>query len=222
MLARAYRVTDRLDAMNRQFSDEKRRRLRRLDQMSERYLEWLMVEHYQFSKRNPAFLAAAAEATRGFEDPAVAIELDRNFNEERTHAAMYREALRAIGTDVMRRVEFPPTTEFLNQVAQLSSGPPARTLGAMYATETAAIFEHQVFWEISREVVARRVLRWEDTALKAFHDLHLDGVEQSHKDGLSELVERAAARRRGEVAQGAIEAVEAMERWWNQLLGRLR
>ena len=58
----------------------------------------------------------------------------------------------------------------------------------MYATETAAIFEHEVFRDISCEIIMRRQKNWEKSRLKAFHDMHLNGVEQGHKDGLGIFV----------------------------------
>jgi hypothetical protein len=97
----------------------------------------------------------------------------------------------------------------------------------MYATETAAIFEHEVFWAISHEVCARRGRDWETTTIKAFHDMHLDGVEQSHKDELGVFVDPPAAHQGddtgepidpAEVLAGAEQAVDAMTVWWKKLL----
>ena len=212
-----------IDAKNLSFTNSMKSRLKALEKFADADLEWLMVEHYQFSARNPAFLATAASNTETLEDKAIALELHRNFNEEKSHAAMYRRALKDVGVDVEARVEFAPTSEFFEKVQGLLTGSPDCTVGAMYATETAAIFEHEVFWEISREVARRRGVTWEGSRLKHFHDMHLDGVEQSHKDGLADFVDRnpPGSKERADTSLGAIEAIEAMVRWWNALLAHL-
>ncbi len=114
-------------------------------------------------------------------------------------------------------MEFAPTSTFLAEIEALTESNPALVLGAMYATETAAIFEHEVFWEISREVCARKGLAWETSILKGFHDMHLSGVEQGHKDGLAVFVGHGAADD-AQVQTGAERAIDAMTRWWQALI----
>lgn len=232
------KLTTVIDEKNNRFTSKVTGQLEDLTAISDKALEWLMLEHYQFSVSNPGFLKNAARTTERLADHGVAAELDRNFNEESGHAAMYRKGLADIGTDVDARVPFTPTIEFLKKIENLSVGNPSRALGAMYATETAAIFEHQIFWKISREVCRRRGIDWEPTGLKAFHDLHLDGVEQSHKDELGIFVDPAGTLAPGttgaveylaqeptdaaELLGGAEEAIAAMIVWWEALVEEAR
>ncbi len=75
---------------------------------------------------------------------------------------------------------------------------------------------------------ARRGYDWEPSTIKAFHDMHLDGVEQSHKDELGVFVDPSPTEPTGggeggpvdraEVLAGAEQAIDAMTTWWNKLL----
>ncbi|KTD10890.1 hypothetical protein Lgra_1856 [Legionella gratiana] len=223
-------LTRIIDHINEQFTATVKSQLLNLKKFSEPALEWLMMEHYQFSSRNTGFLSTAADTTKLLQEQGVYEELQRNLDEEKNHAALYKRSLAEIGTDIDKRVEFLPTTKFFDTIAQLISTCPSSTLGAMYATETAAIFEHEVFLNISREVVNRRAKQWEKSRLKAFHDMHLNGVEQGHKDGLGQFVNCATEDnssntvskkqviRKIKVTHGANQAIEAMVEWWNALL----
>lgn len=232
------KLTIVIDGKNNHFTSKVKGQLKDLEAISEKALEWLMTEHFQFSVSNPGFLKGAAKTTVQLADHGVSAELYRNFSEESGHAMMYRKGLAEIGTDVDARAPFAPTTEFLATIQDLTVGNPSRALGAMYATETAAIFEHEIFWQISREVCRRRGIDWEPTGLKAFHDLHLDGVEQSHKDELGAFVDPAKADAPGtadagddaerqptdtaELLSGAEEAIAAMTAWWEALVQEAR
>lgn len=232
------KLTTVIDEKNNRFTSKVKGQLKDLGAISEKALEWLMTEHFQFSMSNPGFLKDAAKVTEQLAEHGVAAELYRNFDEESGHAAMYRKGLAEIGTDVDARAPFAPTTEFLEKVRNLTVGNPSRALGAMYATETAAIFEHEIFWDVSREVCRRRGIGWEPTTLKAFHGLHLDGVEQSHKDELGVFVDPAEADAPGspgagddaegepmdtaELLGGAEEAIAAMAVWWEALVEEAR
>ncbi len=212
-----------IDHINYQFIAGVKSQLANLEQFSLAALDFLMMEHYQFSQRNTKFLANAETCTRKLNNPGVAEELQRNFKEEEHHAAIYKKALYEIDTDVVQRKEFLPTTAFFQTIAQLISGSASITLGAMYATETAAIFEHEVFRDISYAVISRREKPWPQSRLKHFHDMHLSGVEQGHKDGLGNFVDMAQAKDfqdiiAEEIRQGALQAIEAMRRWWQALL----
>jgi hypothetical protein len=171
-------LADRIDQQNHEFTSSVKACLARLDRFDDGSLEWLMVEHYQFSRRNTAFLAAAADTATLLATPAVAAELRRNLAEENGHARMYRRALLEIEVDTELRKHFAPTAEFFDTVSTLVAPEPSIMLGAMYATETAAIFEHEVFRDISEEVMKRRDIVWEGARLKYFHDMHLSGVEK--------------------------------------------
>lgn len=225
------KLTNRIDYTNYQFTSTVRNQLKDLNKFTDCALEWLMMEHYQFSARNTEFLATAVNTTKQFKEKDVSEELLRNFNEERNHAAIYKKSLLEIGTNVDKRVEFFPTNEFFDTISKLIISCPSTTLGAMYATETAAIFEHEVFLGISYEIVKRREKNWVNSRLKAFHDMHLNGVEQGHKDGLGMFVDLAKeydfyANEKNEeqlidkknVIIGANQAINAMVVWWKALL----
>lgn len=198
--------------------------------MSTESLEWLVMEHYQFSVANVAFLQKAVDCTKQFAESGIAVELQRNCDEENGHAAMYKQAMRNVGTDTDQRVEFPATTKFLAAIDELCAPDPSRALGSLYATETAAIFEHEVFYEISREICDRRGVPFQGSLIKRFHDIHLeDGVEQGHKDGLAAFVDldqtgthRGAGEPvdRSKVQKGAMDAIDIMRVWWDALLGK--
>lgn len=192
-------------------------------------LAWLCTEHFQFSFRNPAFLLRAASNTLALQPAGIAEELKRNYEEERSHAEIYRRALSDVGIDVEARKEFKPTTEFLAFINDLVESNPSRVVGAMYATETAAIFEHEVFRDISAELVERRAAGSKGKRLLGFHDMHLSGVEQAHKDNLGAFLTSEGAvamEQRGldpiEVREGAEQAIRAMRLWWENLLQKAR
>lgn len=223
-----------IDSWNLEFTSNARRPLKDLSPYSTESLAWLMMEHYQFSFRNTKFLWAAAEKTGAFDTEAIKKELVRNYKEETGHAALYKAALKRIGADVEERQEFAPTTEFLESVGELCERDPSSVLGTMFATETAAIFEHEVFKDVSEEVVARLGAGKEGKALIGFHDMHLEGVEQSHKDelgiflrGVCADAEEVASEgdrptlRPQQVLEGGREAIELMKTWWAGLFAEL-
>jgi hypothetical protein len=219
-----------IDRINDEFTGAvKARLLPAVSTMDVDTLEWLVMEHYQFSRANVGFLEKAVDSTRAFAEPGVSVELRRNADEEDGHAAMYRQAMRDIGTDVDTRAEFAATTAFLSRVDELCAPDPSRALGSLYATETAAIFEHEVFYEISREMCERRGVPFQGSLIKRFHDIHLeDGVEQGHKDGLAAFVDLdqsgdgdgGAPVERPKVRKGALDAIEVMREWWDALLAK--
>lgn len=220
-----------IDAANLRFTSHVKGQLASLDAFSDEALEWLMLEHFQFSNTNPGFLAASVTATRGLASKGVAEELQRNFREEDGHAAIYKRALAEVGSPVEKRRTFAPTQAFLADIDRLTKGTPSQILGTMYATETAAIFEHEVFWDISREVCRRRGIDFEATTLKRFHDMHLEGVEQSHKDGLGIFIDQPDAYGdagdgvpidAAQVSEGADAAIRTMRVWWEALLDEAR
>src|SRR5262249_31998660 len=105
------KLSSEIDHINYQFTSAVKNRLKNLNKFSDLALEWLMVEHYQFSSRNTGFLATAVNTTKQFNDQGISDELQRNFNEEKNHAAIYKKSLSEIGTDVDKRIEFYPTTQ---------------------------------------------------------------------------------------------------------------
>lgn len=205
-----------------------------IHKLSVKGLEWFVTEHYQFSLRNVSFLATAARTTQKFMSPLVSEELIRNFNEENGHAEMYNSGLAKIGCDTAKRITFVPTERFFGIIQKNILEDESITLGVMYATETAAIFEHQVFRIVCNELAERKNQIKEGAALKNFHDMHLNGVERSHKDGLGQFINAAAQINQQKVLKysgiynigidnkkvkmGAYLAIESMEEWWSSLL----
>lgn len=221
-----------IDAKNEVFIEANKARLSDLSQYSTEALEWLMMEHFQFSFANVHFLTEAAEKTSAFDTAAVSEELLRNCAEENGHAAMYRAALKKVDCDVEKRVEFTPTDEFLEIMDKLCSKDDAsEVLGTLFATETAAIFEHEVFRDISKEVIARKGWDKAGDKLVWFHDMHLSGVEQAHRDELGIFL-RGITPEQGVVAKegdrptidtrkalaGAEIAIQSMADWWDKML----
>jgi len=216
-----------IDAENLAFTSHVKSQLSDLADFDTHSLNWLMLEHYQFSARNTAFLAQGAQVAREFPNSAIHTELMRNLAEENGHAAMYKSALERIGISIESRDEFPPTSYFLFRIAGLISSDPSRMLGAMYATETAAIFEHEIFRHISKEVLRRNEIASEGKPLVAFHDMHLSGVEQSHKDELGVFLKGINPYQRtlsgdgvspAAALDGGRKAIAAMRQWWHDLL----
>lgn len=228
-------VEKKIDQWNSEFTGKRRQPLLDLSEYSTEGLEWLMMEHYQFSFRNCEFLWNSAETTGNFDRDAVKTELVRNYKEESGHAAMYKVALKKVGSNVETRQEFKPTTEFLDSLGKLcKQEDPSFVLGMMFATETAAIFEHQVFRDVSVEVIARRKVGDMGKPLVGFHDLHLDGVEQSHKDELGIFlrgvfpdqpeIPAEGARptiRPDRALEGGRIAINLMDDWWGNLFEAL-
>ena len=230
----SFDVEKTIDRWNEEFTTNARKPLQDLSQISTEGLEWLMMEHFQFSFRNCAFLWDAAQTAGAFDTDAVKNELIRNFKEESGHAAMYKAALKKVGADVETREEFKPTTIFLNSLGEIVKREPSYVLGAMFATETAAIFEHQVFRDVSVEVIARRAAGDNGKPLVGFHDLHLEGVEQSHKDELGIFLRnihqnQAVVVKEGnrptilpqQALDGGREAIDLMKEWWGSLFAEL-
>lgn len=224
-----------IDEKNQAFIDKNKAELADLSQYSTAALEWLMMEHYQFSFQNVEFLADSAQVSGGFDTEAVKQELIRNHAEENGHAAIYKDALKRVNCDIEQREEFVPTTQFLNKIGELSNTTPSTVLGTMFATETAAIFEHEVFLDISTEVIKRGEWGQVGDRLLGFHNMHLDGVEQSHRDELGIFLrgfptDQEIAAKDGErptvnvkqALEGAEQAIEAMIVWWDHMLNEAR
>jgi hypothetical protein len=220
-------LSSKIDAENYKFSNAiKTELLLALSTLSDEKLEWLVMEHYQFSKANAELLVAALQRTVGLNE-RVSVELRKNIEEEDGHAPMYKLGMLNIGTDMDHRVEFLPTSTFLSKMKDLASENPSRALGALYASETAAIFEHQVFDQICAQLAARRGYLYPGSVIQEFHDIHLrGGVEQGHKDGLATLIDsedNELCDQREQIDyvvlyEGAIESIRSMQTWWNALL----
>lgn len=216
-------MASRIDFRSYQFTSRIKQQFEDVSIWSSAALEWLMLEHYQFSFHNPQFLLDAAKLTMKLEEKGISAELRRNFEEEESHAVIYKKALFEIGINVEKRVEFTPTSKFLDDVARLITQSPYYTLGVMYATETAAIFEHEVFRDMSCELLKRRNISNPRNRLIAFHDMHLDGVEQAHKDNLGVFLNLGNISQDSKnIYYGACNAIISMTQWWVSLLEKAK
>jgi hypothetical protein len=219
-----------IDKRNKELFDTVHDRLK-FEALSEDAIEWIMMEHYQFSLRNTEFLLIGTNTTQDLTEVGVTKELRRHFDEELNHATWYRKGLKEIGTNVVgKHVPFQATTEFFHKIRQLVSTEPSIALGTLYATEGAAIYEGVVFTEANRKVSEHRHIDYDRTSLKNFHDIHLEGVEQSHIDGLGVFVDPVNSNDavntdgaslkidRDKVETGAHQALDAMFTWWDAML----
>ncbi len=79
------------------------------------------------------------------------------------------------------------------------------------------------FLKISQETILRRNLEWEKSRLKAFHDMHLSGVEQSHKDELGIFldIKQNPTLDEEKIFHGANQAIISMTKWWKAMLERV-
>lgn len=227
ILTGGFMIREYMDKRNNQFTTEILNYFSDLKKFSTSYLEWITMEHYQFSLNNTRFLMNSHLQTKSLSDPGVSEELLANYNEEKNHAQMYRHALKKIGLDVTNRIPCVATRQFFMRLEALIEINASKTLGVMYATETAAIFEHILFKEISAELCQRKRLDFENSRIKQFHDLHLDGVEQAHKDELGKFMDHTLAEehvdpniflQEKEIMDGAYAAIDIMEDWWSGLI----
>lgn len=194
--------------------------------LSDAQLERIVLEAQQVSIYNPPILAKAVEYAGAFAEPGIRQELQRNLEEEQGHHLLYAKGLAAIGTDVEARTPWPASDALFARVFELMDRSPSAMLGSMYASEAIALFESETLREIARTLLRRRGLRddHEGRRVIAFHDLHLGGVEQGHKDGLGVFLrsdratEGEASVDPSEVWIGAKETLDAIYTWWTHLV----
>lgn len=104
----AERLSVQIDAENDAFTNAVKDQLfKALSQAETESLEWLVMEHYQFSFANKVLLQKAVDCTKKLADTGVSTELQRNVDEEDGHAPMYKKGMLEAGTDMDKRVEFP-------------------------------------------------------------------------------------------------------------------
>ncbi|MEV6569247.1 hypothetical protein [Streptomyces kronopolitis] len=104
----AERLSVQIDAENDAFTNAvKSQLLQNLPEIDTAALEWLVMEHYQFSFANKELLQKAVDCTKKLADTGVSTELQRNVDEEDGHAPMYKKGMLQAGTDMDKRAEFP-------------------------------------------------------------------------------------------------------------------
>lgn len=189
-------------------------------------IERIVLEAHQVSVYNPPILTAALNSSKVFAQKGIYEELLENLEEEQGHAALYEKGLGKIGTDVSQRTPWPASDALFAKVFELMDESPSSMLGAMYASEAIALFESETLRELARELTRRRGLDpdVEGKRVTAFHDLHLGGVEQAHKDGLGQYLHTNPVDAEGEaidvkdVWTGAKGALDAIYTWWVHLV----
>jgi hypothetical protein len=146
-----------------------------------------------------------------------------NYHEEKDHSQIYRRGLLEHRVYVEERVPFPATDQFLDSLMTLIESSPAHALGALYATESAALLEHQIFNELSRKLSSERHIQYESSVLAGFHGLHLAGVEEAHARELRAFLQQRHSELVPELLfDGARKAVESMNVWWKAMFARIQ
>ena len=189
-------------------------------------IERIVLEAHQVSVYNPPILTAAVKSSEVFAEKGIKAELVENLEEEQGHAALYEKGLGNIGTDVSARTPWPASDALFKRVFDLMDDGPSSMLGAMYASEAIALFESETLRELARELTVRRGFKPEVEGRRviAFHDMHLGGVEQAHKDGLGQYLHTNPVDGEGEAVDlaaawnGAKGALDAIYTWWVHLL----
>ncbi|MGY0057750.1 DUF3865 domain-containing protein [Streptomyces sp. LZ34] len=201
----------------------------KLDERTPEELRFLIHEHSVFSRENPKFLSTAEKSASAV--PALSEELKRNYLEESggsdqpNHFDIYSEGLRrSFDFRVDEHVPSEVTVRFVDDVLTLAgSGDESVACGAFYATEAAAIAELELVRDIVEQYGNRRGTPV-DTTVVEFFDLHLNGVEQEHRDGIAAFIHRADeyGLDRAGIQRGFDGAVQAMRTWWGGLATSLR
>jgi heme oxygenase len=220
-------LTSKINLKYDTFANLIRPRLTDLHHISESDLEWIILEDFQFSSTNLHFLSLSAEMTDQLLEKGISSELRENLSEENTHAKIYQIALAEIGTDIAKHQEFIPSTQLFKNLENLIKLSPSHALGAIYAMEGSALFGSEVFNAISRELVTRRGIDYEKTKLKAFHKLHLSGVEQAHRDDLGAFIDAAEKQdtstiKIADVWKGASGAIDAIIKYADSMFTKIK
>jgi hypothetical protein len=190
---------------------------------SQRASVWLMLELFQFSKRNPSLLIRGAEILGELDDQRMARTLFENYQEESTHPVIYERCLREYDIHVESRRKFSATEDFLDMLMVIIEAGPSSALGALYATESVALMEHQILNELSRDLAVKKGIRYDESGLAQFHGLHLNGVEEAHARALGAFMQTDGnPLTQAKVVSGTEEAVKAMEKWWRAIFAALR
>ncbi len=199
-----------------------------MSKFSLQYLKWISLEHFQFSFTNPSLLLTAAQICEDLDDKKVSDELYHNLEEEQGHWQMYRKALSELGIESSQHINFKPTNAFFKKIREELLKGPSNALGTMYAIEATSVFEHEIFRKISFEIIDRGYDNLNGSSLLAFHDLHLSGVEQAHRDELGKLIDlygenSATNLSKSEICIQTILAssysiLDDMCLWWEALL----
>lgn len=183
---------------------------------------WLMLELFQFSRRNPDLLITGAKVLGDLDDQRMARTLFENYQEESTHPVIYEQCLREYDIHVELRQTFPATEQFLDTLMSIIKAGPSLALGALYATESAALMEHRILNDLSRNIAMAKGIRYEESGLAQFHALHLNGVEEAHARALGAFIQTDdSALLQAGVLRGTAEAVQAMATWWRAMFSVL-
>lgn len=212
------KLADRIDDYVEPLATKTQKRLERMGEFSDAALERIVFEGQRVSIQNPPILKAAVDKSKAMVESGVYDELLENYEEEKTHPEMYRKAVEQIGSDLSKRTPWPTADALFQCVYELVDKSPSTMLGSMYASESVALFESQALLDVGKELIKRRGVGTKGRNLVAFHELHLSGVEQEHKDGLGQYLdstksEGGAAVDQDDVWEGAVKTVDAIDAW---------
>jgi len=159
--------------------------------------------------------------------PALSAELRRNYEEEigspseASHFAVYNQGLlESFGFRADEYIVSSATNRFLKTLLNLvESGTASSICGVFYATEASAIPELELICDITDLYSKRQDGCQKTKTLSNFFDLHLNGVEQGHKDGLGLFINQYDKYNLNlsEIRTGFFAAVEAMKTRWTSL-----
>jgi len=195
-----------------------------LSEYSPEKLQYYILEHSGFSRHNPTLLSAGAENSQCV---ALSAELQRNSDEEsgasgeESHFAIYTQGLReSFQLRVDEYVLSEETNRFLETMLDLcKSGSSSKICGVFYATEAGAIPELELVRDLTDFYSKSQQNCQPSEKLKYFFDLHLNGVEQEHKDGLGIFINQYEQHglNLSEIHEGFSDAVATMDTWWSEL-----
>ncbi|NEO05381.1 DUF3865 domain-containing protein [Moorena sp. SIO3I8] len=188
-------------------------------------LEYYIKEHSGFSRHNPMLLSVASDNSQSA--PAISVELQRNSDEEsgasgeESHFAIYTDGLReSFQFKVDEYVLSVETKGFLETMLDLcKSGSASKICGVFYATEAGAIPELELVRNLTDLYSTSQENCQPSEKLTYFFDLHLNGVEQEHKDGLGTFINHYEQHslNLSEIHEGFSDSIAAMDTWWNNL-----
>lgn len=202
-----------------------------ISSLTEDQLIYILKEHTVFSKQNTIFLEQGMLRAQEIEE--LSAELKRNLDEEigldedhgEHHYLLYVDGIRKdLQLDTANHTPSHATCAFIGSMLDLSTSySVSKICGAIYASESVAIPE----LEIMKDITQRYAEKSGATSLKRlnhFYDMHLSGVEQAHRDGLSEIVfdYKRNGMKPDEIMEGFEGAINSMLVWWESINSSIR
>jgi hypothetical protein len=185
-------------------------------------LNGLFAEYFQWSDEALRWLREGAERMRHVAGGKVEATLSRHARQKSCHPLVYKTALCELGVDVGQRRHFQPTVDSCDALSRLIASRPCIALGALYALESAAAFEHELLRRIAQELCRRQGERVNGRHVLRFHAMHLDGMIEAHRAELAVFLGEAFADEvvPGQAWVGAACAIESIRTWWRALIAQ--